>query len=110
MKTPAKPRRLQIKKYCQIAGILEGKILGPGLYVAAKNIDEESFDKLLSPQFSHAIEVLPDEEPEPTLATPVNAPQESEGDKYRRKIREAEEATRAERWGGKRPYQLTVPD
>ena len=110
MKTAKPPRRLRIKKYCRIAGVLEGKILSSGMYVENANIDSCTFDKLLSPQFQHAVEPLPDADPEPELATPVDAPQESEGDKYRRERREAEEQARAERWGGTRPYQFTVPD
>lgn len=102
------PRRLRIKPGCQIAGILKDKLLTSGLYVESTNIDSETFDRLLSDEFKHAVEQLPAQPPEEPLAEVRDAPQESDGDKYRRKLREAEERKYRDRWPAGRPTQYSV--
>jgi hypothetical protein len=104
------PRRLRVKPKCQIMGLIKDKVIMPGIYIEGRNVAPDVFEQLLSDQFKHAVEPLPDIEPEPELAAPTDTPKESAGDTYRRKRREAEEQARSERWGGKRPLQFTVPD
>lgn len=87
----SKPRRARIKAHCKILGLIQDKVLDSGIYIRDKNLESELFDKLISPEFAHAVEVLTDEpEPEP-LGTVEEGPKETFGYAYsRRRQHEAE--------------------
>lgn len=107
MATPIKrPKRLEILPHCRILGVVEGKELRAGVYERGKNISEEAFDKLLTPEFAHAVREFVEKPVE--LAQIKDSPMESPGDIYRRKRREAEEQAKSERWGGGGPVQYTT--
>lgn len=80
----SKPKRARIKPHCKILGLIQDKILDPGVYVRGQNLESELFDKLISKEFAHAVEVLPDQpEPEP-LGKVEEAPTEAFGYRYRK--------------------------
>ncbi len=101
------PRRLRVKPCCHIDGIVEGKRITPGLYKEGTNIDVETFEKLLSPEFAHAVETLESKPREEPLAQVQDAPKSEPGIQHLRKNREAAEREYKERWPGGRPVQYT---
>ncbi len=100
-------KRLRLKPGCSVMGLIERKTLGPGLYIRGKNVPEEVFDKLLEPEFSHAVEQLPDTPPAERLAEVSDTPKEDPGAVYRRKLRDEERAKYLERWPAGRPTQTS---
>lgn len=103
-----RPKRLRIKDHCSIMGVIEKKVLQSGIYIRGQNVDDETFDKLLSDEFEHAVEQLPDTPPAEPLAQVSDVPTEDPGDAYRRKRRNEQHAEYRERWPSGGPSQTTI--
>lgn len=57
-KNPFTRKRLEILPHCAVNGVEQGKRFAAGIYERGKNISEAAFDKLLEPEFSHAVRVF----------------------------------------------------
>ena len=87
------PRRLRIKRHCSIDGIREGRRMKAGLYILGQNLTEDEARLLVSPQFSHCVEILDDVPAVEALASDAELPAPEPGYTYQKRRELA--ATRA---------------